>query len=118
MKRLAASFEVMGRDRGFSRADRRAVVVAGVREYRARMRTAAGMPTLGAWYDHLEAGEERRVAAADRGDRGPSAAGFLGEEVPGVGRAELDIITTVCRYRLTERVSTAPTWRNGSASSG
>ena len=30
VKRLAASFEVMGRDRGFSRSDRRAVVMAGV----------------------------------------------------------------------------------------
>src|SRR6201988_5328025 len=30
VKRLAASFEVMGRDRGFSRADRRAIVMAGV----------------------------------------------------------------------------------------
>jgi hypothetical protein len=32
VKRLAASFEIMGRDRGFSRADRRAVVMAGVQE--------------------------------------------------------------------------------------
>jgi uncharacterized protein (DUF2252 family) len=29
VKRMAASFEVMGRDRGFSPADRRAVVMAG-----------------------------------------------------------------------------------------
>jgi|HubBroStandDraft_2_1064218.scaffolds.fasta_scaffold20554_2 uncharacterized protein (DUF2252 family) len=56
VKRLAASFEVMGRFRGFSADDRRAIVSAGVREYRDRMRRAAGMPTLGAWYDHLEAG--------------------------------------------------------------
>jgi uncharacterized protein (DUF2252 family) len=56
VKRLAASFEIMGRDRGFSPADRRAVVMAGVAEYRDRMRQAAGMGTLGAWYDHLEAG--------------------------------------------------------------
>ncbi len=68
VKRLAASFEVMGRDRGFSPVDRRAVVMAGVAEYRDRMRHAAGMGTLGAWYDHLEAGvllnlvrEEMRV---------------------------------------------------------
>src|SRR6476469_4900967 len=68
VKRLAASFEVLGRDRGFSPADRRAVVMAGVAEYRDRMRQAAGMGTLGAWYDHLEAGvllnlvrEEMRV---------------------------------------------------------
>ena len=56
VKRLAASFEIMGRDRGFSPASRRAVVMAGVAEYRNRMRQAAGMATLGAWYDQLEAG--------------------------------------------------------------
>src|SRR5215472_5005259 len=56
VKRLAASFEIMGRDRGFSPADRRAVVMAGVAEYRDRMRQAAGMGSLNAWYDHLEAG--------------------------------------------------------------
>ncbi len=56
VKRLAASFEIMGRDRGFSPADRRAIVAAGVGEYRNRMRQAAGMGGLDAWYDHLEAG--------------------------------------------------------------
>jgi uncharacterized protein (DUF2252 family) len=56
IKRLAASFEIMGRDRGFSPADRRAVVMAGVAEYRDRIRQAAGMGALDAWYDHLEAG--------------------------------------------------------------
>ncbi len=68
VKRLAASFEVMGRDRGFSQADRRAIVMAGVAEYRDRIRQAAGMATLGAWYDQLKAGvllnlvhEETRV---------------------------------------------------------
>ena len=57
VKRLAASFEILGRDRGFSPADRRAIVMAGVREYRDRMRRAAGMSGLQAWYEHLEAGE-------------------------------------------------------------
>jgi uncharacterized protein (DUF2252 family) len=56
VKRLAASFEIMGRDRGFSPADRRAVVMAGVAEYRVRMRQAAGMGTLNAWYDQLPVG--------------------------------------------------------------
>ena len=45
VKRLAASFEVMGRDRGFAPADRRAIVLAGVAEYRERMRQTAGMWT-------------------------------------------------------------------------
>ncbi len=57
VKRLAASFEVLGRERGFARADRRAVVTTCVREYRQQMREAAGMRTLEAWYDHMEIGQ-------------------------------------------------------------
>ena len=53
VKRLAASFEIAGRDLGFAAADRRAVVMAGVREYRERMREAAAMRTLDAWYQHM-----------------------------------------------------------------
>ncbi len=34
--------------------------------------------------------------------------GVLGEEIPGAGRAQLDIITTVYRHRLTEQVTTPP----------
>jgi len=56
VKRLAASFEIMGRDRGFSPDDRRAVVMAGVQEYRSRIRRAAGMRGLDVWYEHFEAG--------------------------------------------------------------
>ena len=40
VKRLAASFEVMGRYRGYSRTNRRAIVMAGVHAYRERMRDA------------------------------------------------------------------------------
>ena len=53
VKRLAASFEVAGRELGFSAADRRDVVLAGVREYRRAMRRAAEMGVLEAWYSHL-----------------------------------------------------------------
>jgi uncharacterized protein (DUF2252 family) len=56
VKRLAASFEVLGRYRGFTRARRREVVLAGVHEYRRRMRQAAAMRSLEAWYEHLEVG--------------------------------------------------------------
>jgi uncharacterized protein (DUF2252 family) len=56
VKRMAASFEVLGRERGFTAADRRAVVMAAAQEYRYRMRAAADMPTLSAWYDNLDAG--------------------------------------------------------------
>ena len=54
VKRLAASFEVAGRDLGFAPADRRAVVLAAVAEYRRTILDAATRPTLEAWYAHLE----------------------------------------------------------------
>ena len=73
VKRLAASIEILGRDRGFAASDRRAIVMAGVREYRDRMRHAARMGTLGAWYDQLDAGmllelvrEEQRLKRLSR----------------------------------------------------
>jgi len=55
VKRLAASFEIGGRDRGFAPADRQAIVMACVSAYRQAMRRVARMGTLDAWYDHLEA---------------------------------------------------------------
>jgi uncharacterized protein (DUF2252 family) len=57
VKRLAASFEVAGRDLGFSPADRRAIVTAGVRAYRERMRESATMGTLDCWYAHTNVDE-------------------------------------------------------------
>jgi len=54
VKRLAASFEVGARDRGFSAADRLEINLMVVRGYRERMLQAAGSPVLGAWYDHLD----------------------------------------------------------------
>jgi len=53
VKRLAASFEVAGRDLGFAARDRRSVVQAGVRAYRQQLREAADLRTLDAWYAHL-----------------------------------------------------------------
>ena len=57
VKRLAASFEIAGRERGFAAGDRRDVVAATVREYRTVMRRAAAMGTLEAWYAHMEIGD-------------------------------------------------------------
>jgi uncharacterized protein (DUF2252 family) len=54
LKRLAASFEVAGRDLGFSRADRRSIVVAVSREYRRRLRQASEGGALEVWYSHME----------------------------------------------------------------
>lgn len=54
VKRLGASFEVAGRDRGFTPQDRKAVVAAGVAEYRTRMRQMAAARNLDVWYAHIE----------------------------------------------------------------
>ena len=54
VKRLAASFEVAGRDLGFSPADRRDVVMAGVARVPEPDARSAEMRTLDAWYDHLD----------------------------------------------------------------
>jgi uncharacterized protein (DUF2252 family) len=54
VKRLAASFEIAGRDRGFSAADRRDVVRSCVAEYRARMQLFAAARNLDVWYAHIE----------------------------------------------------------------
>ena len=54
VKRLAASFEIAGRDRGFDEETRRAVVSAGVAEYRVRMHELAGMRNLDVWYTRVD----------------------------------------------------------------
>lgn len=55
VKRLVASFEVAGRSRSFSRAERVAISRAAARGYRERMRTAAASPVLAAWHDRFDA---------------------------------------------------------------
>jgi uncharacterized protein (DUF2252 family) len=54
VKRLAASFEIAGRDRGFSPQERRTVVAAGVSEYRVRMHQFAAARNLDVWYAHID----------------------------------------------------------------
>ncbi|GAA2888423.1 DUF2252 domain-containing protein [Pseudonocardia halophobica] len=71
VKRLAASVEVAGRDRGFRTRDRAAAVEAAVRAYRRAMRAFAAMTNLDVWYalvetDELWARYRRRVAAPRR----------------------------------------------------
>jgi uncharacterized protein (DUF2252 family) len=55
VKRLAASFEILGRARAFSKADRRESVLRAVRAYRGAMQQFAGFGDLEIWYAHLEA---------------------------------------------------------------
>jgi hypothetical protein len=54
VKRLAASFEIGGRDRGFSKSERRDTVLAAVRQYRVAMREFATMGNLDVWNWHID----------------------------------------------------------------
>jgi uncharacterized protein (DUF2252 family) len=54
VKRLAASFEIAGRDRDFTNAQRSAAVLAAVRSYRGWMRKLAEARNLDVWYAHLD----------------------------------------------------------------
>jgi uncharacterized protein (DUF2252 family) len=50
VKRLATSFSIAGRDRGFTQKDTRAAVTGAVRQYREAMRKFAAMRNLDVWY--------------------------------------------------------------------
>jgi uncharacterized protein (DUF2252 family) len=54
LKRLAASFAVAGRERGFDGAQRRRIVEAMAAEYRETMRGLAEMGTLEVWYQRID----------------------------------------------------------------
>jgi len=54
VKRLAASFEICGRDRGFDDDVRRSAVLAAVRSYREAMRSFATMGDLAVWYSRID----------------------------------------------------------------
>jgi uncharacterized protein (DUF2252 family) len=54
VKRLAASFEIAGRDREFTDAERKRAVLNSVRSYREWMRTFAESRNLDVWYARLD----------------------------------------------------------------
>ena len=83
VKRLAASFEILGRELGFSRADRRAIVTSCARGYREQMRAAAGMRTLEAWYDHLDMAQVMDQVSSEVGEKrlGKKEAKEAGQDV-------------------------------------
>jgi uncharacterized protein (DUF2252 family) len=76
VKRLAASFEIAGRNREFSAKQRRTAVLAVVRSYREAMNSFASMRDLDVWYSRLDlesllpelqqAVGEKRKAAVER----------------------------------------------------
>jgi uncharacterized protein (DUF2252 family) len=64
LKRLAASFEVAGRERGFGKAVRRSVVMTAAREYRDAMARFAEMRNIDVWYTRLDvAGIVEKIGA-------------------------------------------------------
>jgi uncharacterized protein (DUF2252 family) len=54
LKRLAASFEIAGRDRNFTKAERMKAVLAAVGSYREWMRKLAEARNLDVWYASLD----------------------------------------------------------------
>jgi uncharacterized protein (DUF2252 family) len=54
LKRLAASFEIAGRENGYGRKQRDAVLATLGRQYRAAVRGFAGMRNLEVWYARLD----------------------------------------------------------------
>ena len=55
VKRLATSFEIACRERGFTDSDRSTVVLGTVRAYREAMTQFAALGDLDVWYSHLDA---------------------------------------------------------------
>jgi hypothetical protein len=54
VKRLAASLAIAGRDRGFSKKERRSILRESVRRYREAMREFAAMRNLDVWYARFD----------------------------------------------------------------
>jgi Uncharacterized protein conserved in bacteria (DUF2252) len=61
LKRLAASLEIAGRDRGFDDAERRAVVLVATRAYREAMHRLAALGNLEVWYERVDASQLRET---------------------------------------------------------
>jgi uncharacterized protein (DUF2252 family) len=71
VKRLAASFEIGARDRGFSEDERRQIVLGTARQYREAMAQFASMGNLDVWNWHLDVLDffERFSEEADKAER-------------------------------------------------
>ncbi len=68
VKRLVASLEIAARNNGFSKAERRGIVLNAVASYRTSMQQFAGMGDLEVWYlhAHIEEGLPRASAMLDK----------------------------------------------------
>jgi uncharacterized protein (DUF2252 family) len=73
VKRLAASFAVAGRDRGFAPTRRRSIVAGALRRYRETMREFADKTNLDVWYARLDVSAVGERLRAERGEAVASA---------------------------------------------
>jgi len=55
VKRLVASLEIAGRDKGLARSERRSIVKGTARSYRQGMRQFAAMTNMALWYSRMDA---------------------------------------------------------------
>ena len=71
VKRLAASAEIAARDSGFTRKQRRSIVLGAVERYRRAMRRLAGLGDLAVWQSSADVDQlrERYQAILDRRER-------------------------------------------------
>jgi len=67
LKRLAAGFEIAGREHGLSSSTRRAIVLSCVRSYRETMAEMAAMRAIDVWYARLDADLVRAALSKTRG---------------------------------------------------
>ena len=114
VKRLAASFEVMGRDRGFPPHDRRDLVLECVHAYRVTMGRAARMGVLEAWYEHIRVDDVlawlQRQARKDR--LGKDEVRLTAREVAKARtRDSVRVLHPVARTRSTASRASSPTPR-------
>ena len=65
VKRLAASFEIAGRDRGFAADRRRGVVLTAVAAYRESLRRLAELSNLDVWYERVHVDQIRERFRSD-----------------------------------------------------
>ncbi len=66
VKRLVASIEIAGRDRGFTKKERSAAVLATAAAYRREMTRLAGCTNLDVWYSKIDIDQIQRDLLADQ----------------------------------------------------
>jgi uncharacterized protein (DUF2252 family) len=77
VKRLAASFVVAARNRGFSKTVRTEAVVRLAQTYRESMRVAAALPNLEVWYSHVDVASVVELMQARAAKSGSKADSYM-----------------------------------------